>query len=99
MLSAAERSRARGFIQEEDGGNFIITYGMLRVILRRHCQLLPQEIHIRRNNFGKPYVNIEHLHFNLAHTKNLLAIAVANHPVGIDVEYPDPNLSFGGLLI
>ena len=40
-----------------------------------------------KNKYGKPYVtNIADCHFNISHTKNAVAVAISDTPVGIDTE-------------
>jgi 4'-phosphopantetheinyl transferase len=93
-LSIEERARANSFVKKEDRIGYMITYGLLRLILSHHCQLQPKEIQIHRSAWGKPYITNNHIHFNLSHTKGLLAIAIAHHEVGIDIEYVDVKFAF-----
>jgi phosphopantetheine--protein transferase-like protein len=93
-LSIEERARECRFFKKEDRVNYVITYGILRLILSHHCQLPPKEIQIHRSDFGKPYVTNKNIHFNLSHAKALLVIAIAHHEVGIDVEYVDAKFEF-----
>lgn len=38
--------------------------------------------------YGKPYLkNYPNIYFNLSHSKNYVACAVSNSPVGVDIEY------------
>lgn len=39
------------------------------------------------NKFGKPYTKNEKLHFNISHSKNILAIAFSRYPIGVDVQH------------
>ncbi len=41
---------------------------------------------------GKPFLQSEDLYFNLSHSGDLLLIAVANRPVGVDAEAVRPDL-------
>ncbi|MGH8627550.1 MAG: 4'-phosphopantetheinyl transferase family protein [Gammaproteobacteria bacterium] len=54
----------------------------------------PRSLKFRTNEFGKPRLAAPTgaLQFNLTHSRNLGLLAVATHPVGIDVEYVDRNL-------
>jgi 4'-phosphopantetheinyl transferase len=43
---------------------------------------------IMRDDYGKPYFKDCSLQFNVSHSGEYLAIAVSEHPVGIDVQEP-----------
>lgn len=45
------------------------------------------------NSNGKPYLKEEQIYFNIAHSNDLVAIAVSDSEVGIDIEQID-NLSY-----
>jgi 4'-phosphopantetheinyl transferase len=98
LLSTTECMRAEGFLKEQDRDYYILNYGVLRLLLSYHAHCNPQEIQIRRNKYGKPYVNHFRLHFNISHTNNLLVIAIANQPVGVDIEYLDATFDFQQLI-
>lgn len=40
---------------------------------------------------GKPVINSSRYYFNLAHSKNLLVIAISSYPLGIDIEFINPK--------
>lgn len=45
------------------------------------------DLQFSHNEFGKPYlVNHQNFYFNISHTKNALAIAIADKEIGVDVE-------------
>ena len=45
------------------------------------------DITIDYGDFGKPFLrNYPNFHFNITHSKNVVAVAFSNSPVGIDVE-------------
>ncbi len=46
---------------------------------------------VKENEHGKPYLCNSTLHFNLAHGQNLLALAVGDTPVGLDLEVRSPR--------
>lgn len=93
-LSIEERARECRFFKKEDRVNYVVTYGLLRLILSHHCQLPPKEVQMHRSDLGKPYITDTNIHFNLSHTKSLLVIAIAYHEVGIDIEYVDTKFEF-----
>lgn len=42
----------------------------------------------------KPYLKDHHLHFNISHSKELAVCAIAEYPLGIDVEFRDPKINY-----
>lgn len=47
----------------------------------------PNDIIFSRQKYGKPYIKgYPDFHFNISHTKNAIAIAISDYPVGVDVE-------------
>ena len=61
------------------------SYVMLRELLEQRG--LTHPFRFGHNEHGKPYL-IDHpeVHFNLSHCKNGIAVAVADEPIGIDIE-------------
>ncbi|MBQ8881402.1 MAG: 4'-phosphopantetheinyl transferase superfamily protein [Oscillospiraceae bacterium] len=48
---------------------------------------------IRRTQLGKPYFPGERLHFSISHTQKHIFCALADHPIGIDAEELDRDIS------
>ncbi|PTT39474.1 4-phosphopantetheinyl transferase [Chryseobacterium sp. HMWF028] len=42
----------------------------------------------------KPYLKDHQLHFNISHSKDLVVCAIAEYPLGIDIEFNDPKVSY-----
>ncbi len=48
-------------------------------------------LEIKRNEHGKPFFeNLPDFHFNISHSGELLAIAISNAPVGVDIQKERP---------
>jgi 4'-phosphopantetheinyl transferase len=61
--------------------------GALRLILGRYLQEHPVSLEFRRGTNGKPCLTGGELDFNLSHSKNIVALAVARKSeLGIDIE-------------
>ena len=59
----------------------------LLTIASEDLQLPVEDICIERGEYGKPYIkDHEEWQFNISHTDGLIVIAVADCPIGIDVE-------------
>ena len=56
-------------------------------LLGRYLNIAPEYLHIERTERGKPMlVSHPEISFSLAHSGELLVLAFARHPVGIDLE-------------
>ena len=60
--------------------------------LKTYYNIQDVEIGILSNR--KPYLKRQNLHFNISHSKDLVACAIAEYPLGIDIEYNDPKVSY-----
>ncbi len=86
-LDQVERDRADRFRFERDRERFIIGHGLLREILGKHLGVAPEQVIMRRGEFGKPYVPELPFHFNLSDTKDAVIIAISfEQEIGVDVE-------------
>lgn len=97
MLNSHERKRAELFRFRQDRDRFVIRRGLLRLFLSRIINETAATIEIAEGVHGKPFL-LQHpnLHFNLAHSKELICFAFAKGKrVGVDVEIkqsiPDPG--------
>ena len=91
-LSQDELERLSAYQFERDKERFIASRGSLRTLLTRYLQkshpkIAPKEIHFSYEPRGKPYIEDSAISFNLAHSGNLVLIAVIkNKRIGVDVE-------------
>ncbi|WP_020471614.1 4'-phosphopantetheinyl transferase family protein [Zavarzinella formosa] len=86
-LTESEQIRANRFRVARIRDQFIQARGSLRVLLAHYLRCEPLAVPIFLADGGKPCLPPETgLHFNLSHTDGLAAFAVAETPVGIDVE-------------
>ncbi|RXM38554.1 4-phosphopantetheinyl transferase [Chryseobacterium sp. CH21] len=68
-------------------GKVLLQYG-----LKNYYNISEAEIGILPNK--KPYLKGYDLHFNISHSKDLVVCAIAEYPLGIDVEFNDPKVSY-----
>ena len=88
-LSADERDRMERFRLEKDRRRYLIGRGLLRSLLGRYLDVVPQDLRFETTAAGKPHLAVgeRQLQFNLAHSGEYVLIAIANgRAVGIDVE-------------
>lgn len=89
-LSTDEQQRAERFVRKADEQRFIVGRGVLRSLLSHYCHRPPADIQLTYNEYGKPMVSSPPggcaLEFNLSHTENWVVYAIAQTPIGIDLE-------------
>lgn len=62
-------------------------YGFVRKIAAEKYNIDSSALEIECNAHGKPYFeNISNFHFNISHSGDILAIAISDREVGIDIE-------------
>lgn len=89
VLSPDETARAQRCHASRDRNRFMVGRGVLRSILGRYLEVLPEHIRFRYGAHGKPELDdvSASLSFNLSHTEGLALYVCARRPrVGIDVE-------------
>src|SRR5262245_12535810 len=90
-LSAEENDRAEKFKFQRDRKRYILTHGLLRVILSLYADVAPEELKFTENRYGKP--ELVHpaglnLTFNLSHSQEKALIGIARgRQIGVDIEY------------
>jgi 4'-phosphopantetheinyl transferase len=92
-LSTEERTRADRFKFDEHRRNFIVSHGVLRVLLARYANLLPMNIRYSYGPKGKPAAEAAavSLRFNMAHSGRIAVYALTKGcEIGVDVEHLRP---------
>jgi 4'-phosphopantetheinyl transferase len=98
LLSPEERLRANRFAFDRDRGRFILSHGLLRVILSRYLTEAPERIQFATGPHGKPAVqrpaeSTSPIEFSLSHSGQHALVAVAKRrAVGVDVEVCRPDI-------
>jgi len=94
LLSAEERARADRFHFEKDRFTYVYCRGVLRTLLGRYLNVLPNDISFHYTEYGKPYLSDEHgLNFNLSHAGGYALIAfTTKSAIGVDVEAIDRSI-------
>jgi 4'-phosphopantetheinyl transferase len=96
MLDAGETQRAGSFLFPADRHRYQRAHVALRQVLADYCGTAPGDLSFRRDPCprcgkpsGKPVLAAAFgatPRFSLAHSGDMVVIAVAGHPVGVDVE-------------
>lgn len=90
-LGADEVERWQRFAHPEGRRQYLVSHGLVRVVLSHYADVAPSAWRFVRNGHGKPEVAAPHharaLSFNLTHTRGLAACVVARQrEVGVDAE-------------
>ena len=89
-LPLAEHERALTLRRPQDRINRLAAYAALFRLVAAHTGLPAHELALQRDAHGKPHLQLPAghapLHVNLAHSGTWVAIALADGPVGVDIE-------------
>jgi 4'-phosphopantetheinyl transferase len=88
LLDEDELGRAQAMRRWSDRFRFIAAHAAARLILAEELGLDPAQIRWERGRHGKPHLAGAGAgaHANLSHSSDLAAVAVADRPVGVDVQ-------------
>lgn len=88
LLSDEEQVRCAALQQVRDRDRFVVTHAIMRLLLAHYAHTPPSALGFSVGAHGKPALAAPDraLNFNLSHSGDLVLIAVADVPVGVDVE-------------
>jgi len=92
LLDRAERERWVAYRRDADRDRFLVGCGLAKTVIAACTGRRPAEVTFDRTcrqcgkPHGKPAVRGGELEFSVAHSGDLVAVAVATAPVGVDVE-------------
>lgn len=91
LINDPERAKETAFHFADDRLRYLVTRALVRTVLSRYASVAPAAWEFAVNAYGRPEVALHHgvpdLHFNISHTRGLIALAVSRHgPLGVDVE-------------
>ena len=87
LVSPKKQERLKSFKFFRDARNCLLGDLLARVEINRVAGLDAWKLEFTTNAYGKPLlVGRPRIHFNISHAGDYIACAVANEPVGIDVE-------------
>jgi len=92
LLDPAERERWAAYRRDADRERFLAGCGLAKTVIAACTGQRPAEVSFDRTcrqcgrPHGKPAVRHGDLEFSVAHSGDLVAVAVATAPVGVDVE-------------
>ncbi|MDU1847407.1 MAG: 4'-phosphopantetheinyl transferase superfamily protein [Niallia nealsonii] len=81
------RQKIRSFYKIDDQLRTAIGWKLLNFILINKFQINEQDIVIKTNSYGKPFLyGNSNIHFNISHSGNKVVCVVDKSPVGVDIE-------------
>ncbi|WP_030419825.1 4'-phosphopantetheinyl transferase superfamily protein [Streptomyces sp. SCSIO 75703] len=93
LLDAEERDRARAFRHDRDRTAYVVAHAALRDVLGVLLGLPAEALPLAREPcagcggpHGRPVLRTPGVHFSLSHSGDLVLVALAPAPVGVDVE-------------
>ena len=95
LLDETERRRWTAYRREEDRERFLTGCALAKTALARYTGLRPADVRFDRTcgqcgePHGKPVIEGGGVEHSVAHSGDLVAVAVAQAPVGVDVEQLD----------
>lgn len=101
VLSADELERAMRYHHEKDRHRFLISRILLRFLISKYSNNLPEEIQFREGLNKKPFVesfNNEKLNYNVSHSGDKILIAISKSETGVDIEKLDDNFYYKEIL-
>lgn len=99
LITGPEQERANRFRQAADRNRFIAGRGLFRLIGSRITGQTPQSVSIRTSTFGKPFLtDAPDWHLSVSHSGDWIVLAVAQIPVGIDVEWINRRFAINDLV-
>ncbi len=99
VLTTAEQKRADAYANAEQRQLHITSRNALRSILCTYTGIPAADIQLTTGPHNKPLLqNHAALYFNVSHSGSWVVIAIANTPLGIDIEYNDRHFAFTEML-
>lgn len=93
MLPELEQQRARKMLRAQDRCRHVLARAALRLMVGRKLGVAAGAVGLTTQGRGKPVLDAavhgvlaQDLHFNVTHAGEWVGIALASHPVGIDIE-------------
>ena len=93
ILSDDERARAARFYNREAKIEYTAAKGFLREIIAKYTKIVPQFLHFKYNEYGKPFLANKtnyRVKFSVSHSRGLALFAVSREiEIGADLEFID----------
>lgn len=88
LLDTEEAAEVARYRFEDDRKRAAMSRYLRRVVLANYASCDPRDLRFTRVEEGKPALAGGGLEFNISHSGQLVVLAVAHEPVGVDIEGP-----------
>jgi 4'-phosphopantetheinyl transferase len=88
-LNDAEKEKASRYYFEKKRRQYIITRGVLKILLEVYTRRNSEQFQIVQGIYGKPFMRSEEeeIHFNISHSEGLSILGFSKEaPLGVDIE-------------
>ncbi len=73
--------------KKDEADRMLVGDILLKCVLKTEFSIPMCDLNIQLGEFGKPYLpEFPHVHFNISHSGNYVVCAIADSPVGIDIQ-------------
>ena len=91
LVSPDKQERIKKFHFKRDAQNCLLGDILARVEICRSTEISMKQLEFAFNKYGKPFlIDKPRIQFNISHAEHYVACAVADEPVGIDIEIIKP---------
>lgn len=90
LMSAEKKARVDRFRQPDDKKRTVAGEMLARKAIAQRCGVEAESIKFETAEHGKPFAVGLDMEFNISHSGNLVACAVSDQPVGVDIELIRP---------
>lgn len=90
QVNTPEESARSASLEHRAARRFLAGRRLLRNVLAGLLECSPQEVGIETDGAGKPRLSEGSYHFSVSHSGEAVGVAVAEFPVGIDLEWERP---------
>jgi len=99
LLVGDEKKQADEFISVQAKEEFIVSRGILRLLLSKYLGTVSEKLIFRRGKYGKPYIQDVTkqlpLQFNISHSQDLALFAFTlDSEIGVDIEYIQTDFAY-----
>jgi 4'-phosphopantetheinyl transferase len=99
-LSLKEQEQAEKYAFPYLRRRYIISHGLLRILIEKYTSINPSDIEYTYNKYKKPFLKQSpELYFNMSHSKEYVSYVFSyNVLVGIDIEFINSDIDINNLL-
>ena len=85
-VSEERKKRIDRYKIEEDKVRGVISQSLIMKMLTQELNMDPSDIVIKKNEYGKPFIEDIDIYFNVSHSGHWVVGAIDKKPIGIDIE-------------